>query len=100
MNYVEERHKLIITEIFNKYPYKFYVFGSRAKGTAKKFSDLDICFFENIPLNVQSHLEEDFEESNLPYTVDLINWSNCDYSFQQAIEKDLIPIIDLPINSL
>ena len=92
MNYIEERHKKIIIEVLNKYPYKFYVFGSRAKGVAKKFSDLDICFFDDIPWNIRAHIEEDFEESNLPYTVDMVDWNMCDDSFKQIIKREMIPI--------
>ncbi len=92
MIYVEESHKKIITEILSKYPYKFYAFGSRVKGTAKKFSDLDLCFFDNIPWNIRAHIEEDFEESNLPYTVDIVDWNMCDDSFKQIIKQDMLPI--------
>ena len=98
MNYVEEKHKKIITEILAKYPYEFYVFGSRAKGKAKKFSDLDICFFDNIPWSIRAHLDEDFEESNLPYTVDIVDFNMCDDNFKQAIKSDLIPISHLLTN--
>lgn len=46
--------------------------GSRAKGTAGKLSDLDLCYQEEIPWNVLSHIREDFENSNLPFKVDLV----------------------------
>lgn len=85
----EERHKKIIQDVLKKYPYTFYAFGSRATGIAKRFSDLDLCFFEDIPWNVKSQIEEDFEESNLPYTVDLVDWRKCDAEFQNMIKKDL-----------
>ena len=89
---LEERHKEIINRILVKYPYKFYAFGSRTKGTAKKFSDLDLCFFDDIPWNIRVHIEEDFEESNLPFTVDVIDWNMCNDSFQRVIKEDLVPL--------
>lgn len=92
---IEEKYQKIIKDILSKYPYSFYAFGSRAKGKAKKFSDLDICFFSNIPWNVKSHIDEDFEESDIPYTVDLIDLSLCDESFRNLIQKDLIPLQEL-----
>ena len=46
---IEKRHFEILQSILNKYPYYFYAYGSRVKGTARKFSDLDICYQENIP---------------------------------------------------
>ncbi|CAG8821255.1 1131_t:CDS:2 [Gigaspora margarita] len=62
-----------LDQLLVKYPYRFYAYGSRVKGTARKFSDLDLCYQENIPENILSHLREDFEESNLPFKVDLVN---------------------------
>ncbi len=92
MIFAEERHKNIIKDILSKYPYSFYAFGSRVKVTNKKLSDLDLCFFDNIPSNTRSHIDEDFEESDLPFTVDIVDWNMCDESFKKIIEKDLVCI--------
>ena len=46
---IENRHLEILRSILSKYPYKFYAYGSRVKGTAKKYSDLDLCYQEEIP---------------------------------------------------
>ena len=92
MIHTEKKYLKIILKILSKYPYKFYVFGSRARGDHRKLSDLDLCYYENIPLNIISHIREDFEESNLPYTVDLVNWNTCDTNFQTLIKPDLIEI--------
>jgi predicted nucleotidyltransferase len=97
---IEERHKKIIFDILNKHPYHFYAFGSRVKGKAKRFSDLDLCFFDKIPDKVISDLEEQFEESNLPYTVDIVDWNSCDPSFQEIIKKDAISFVNPTNNSL
>ncbi len=86
---LEIRHLEIVQAILKKYPYTFYAFGSRAKDKAKRFSDLDICFKDPIPLNTQSHIEEDFEESNLPFKVDVVDWHQMTKDFQSLIEKDL-----------
>ena len=88
----EERHLRIILDILKKYPYKFYAFGSRVKGNHRKLSDLDLCFFDPIPWNVRSHIEEDFEESDLPYKVDLVDFNLCDEKFQSIILKDMVEI--------
>ncbi len=89
---LEEKYQNIIKNILQKYPYSFYLFGSRAKGKAKKFSDLDIGFFDPIPWNVRGHIDEDFDESDIPYTVDLIDLSLCDKNFEKMLRKDLIPL--------
>jgi len=85
----ENRHLEIIKKILSKYPYQFYAYGSRTKGTARKLSDLDICFYEEIPWNVLSHIEEDFENSDLPFKVDLVAWKWMDFQFQELIKGDL-----------
>ncbi|CAI2183034.1 2347_t:CDS:10 [Funneliformis geosporum] len=46
---IETRHQAMLKGILTKYPYHFYAYGSRVKGTARKFSDLDICYQEEIP---------------------------------------------------
>jgi predicted nucleotidyltransferase len=63
----------IIKQILSKHPYQFYAYGSRTKGLAKKYSDLDLCYQEVIPLEIISDLREEFVESDLPFTVELVN---------------------------
>ena len=92
MLFMEPKHFKIVQDILSKYPYTFYAFGSRARGNPKQLSDLDLCFFDDIPLNTQAHLEEDFEESDLPYKVDIVNWNKCSESFQKIIKEDLVCI--------
>lgn len=62
----------ILQQILNKYPCKFYAYGSRVKGTSRKFSDLDICYYD-IPDLVISDIREELENSDLPFIVELVN---------------------------
>jgi len=79
----------ILQKILSKYPYRFYAYGSRTKGTARKFSDLDICYQEEIPDEVVCQIKEELEESNLPFIVELVNWKQMRPQFQELIRKDL-----------
>ncbi len=90
MIHMEERHWKIVQDILSHYPYTFYAFGSRAKGREKRFSDLDLCFTDSIPYNVQAHIDEDFEESDLPFKVDIIDWNSMSPDFQERIRQDLV----------
>ncbi|KLL02557.1 MAG: hypothetical protein MRERC_1c175 [Mycoplasmataceae bacterium RC_NB112A] len=81
----------ILQQILNKYPYKFYAYGSRAKGAARKFSDLDICYYK-IPDLVIGDIREELENSDLPFMVELVNWKNMRPAFQEIIKKDLVLI--------
>ncbi|MDR1484401.1 MAG: nucleotidyltransferase domain-containing protein [Planctomycetaceae bacterium] len=52
-------------------------FGSRFKRTAKDYSDLDLVFVgkEKLGINRIGELREAFEESDLPYRVDVLDWN-------------------------
>jgi predicted nucleotidyltransferase len=89
---MEPRHYKIVKDILSKYSYTFYAFGSRVHGNPKPLSDLDICFFENIPWNIRSHIDEDFEESDLPYKIDVVDWNTCSDEFRAQIKPDLVRI--------
>ena len=89
---LEKRHWKIIQQILSKYPYQFYAYGSRVKDSAWKLSDLDLCYYDNIPSSVICEMREEFEQSNLPFMVELVNWKHMRPAFQKNIEKDLILI--------
>jgi len=86
----------ILQSILSKYPYQFYAYGSRAKGTAKKYSDLDLCYQENIPSYKVVELEEELENSDLPFMVELVSWKSITSIRQKNIQKDLI-LVSAPI---
>ncbi|CAI2180939.1 662_t:CDS:2 [Funneliformis geosporum] len=56
------------------------------KNQAREYSDLDICYYEEMPWNVFSRLKEDLEKSYLPFRVDLEHLNNCACLEQQAKE--------------
>ena len=86
---IKEKYLNIIKEILKKYSYTFYVYGSRAKKKARKNSDLDLCYKEKIPRKVLFDIKEQFEESDLPFKVDIVSWEDMNPTFQKLIEKDL-----------
>jgi len=85
-----EKHWNIIRQILSKYPYRFYAYGSRVKGTARQFSDLDLCYQEEMPLSALSQIREEFTESNLPFEVELVNWKYMRPRFREIIKEDLV----------
>lgn len=52
--------------------YKFYIFGSRAKGTYKNTSDIDIAIFENVKEKDKFKIMNEFDLLNIIYKVDLV----------------------------
>ena len=66
----------ILFFILKKYAKNIFwvkLFGSRARGDFRKTSDIDLAFLLRNPI---LHLiRDDFEQSGLPYTVDLVDYS-------------------------
>ena len=64
-----------------------WAFGSRAGGKARKYSDLDLVVVgsEPIPNYIYDQLVEDFDESELPIRVDLLDWNRIDDTFKPYI---------------
>jgi uncharacterized protein len=67
-----------------------WAFGSRVKGTARQFSDLDIGLDGAQALGVEkkANLKLAFSESNLPFLVDVVDLATCSSAFAQAIAKE------------
>jgi len=67
-----------INDVFLSYPQieKAVVFGSRAKGTFRDGSDIDICLFGNIDFVLLQNIEISLDSLNLPYTIDLVVYEN------------------------
>jgi len=71
-----------------------WVYGSRAKQTSGPRSDLDLVVFSQTEQQRQvANLREAFEESNLPFRVDLFVWDEVPANFRNVIEKDHVVLI-------
>ena len=69
-----------------------WAFGSRATGAAKPYSDLDIAIITTRPVGLQciAELAEAFSESDLPWKVDVVDWSTTSEHFRRIIERDRV----------
>lgn len=68
-------------------------FGSRARGSAKHASDLDLLVMCDEPLSPRAHalLADAFAESDLPFKVDVIDASTVAPAFlQQILEPSIV----------
>jgi type I restriction enzyme S subunit len=67
-----------------------WAFGSRAKGSAKPYSDLDLAVITDVPLDLDAlgALKEAFSESDLPFRVDVVDWAATKQTFRDIIERD------------
>jgi predicted nucleotidyltransferase len=87
---LEPKHLTIVKEIIKKYEVNVYVFGSRVKNSAKPLSDLDLCLKNNYDKSTVRKLQDAFEESDLPFKVDIVVWSELSDGFKNHIESDLV----------
>ena len=94
INGITEKEREIINNIINKYPYEFYAYGSRVKGDFTKGSDLDILIKSDneIPIKIIEELKLKFNESRIPYIVNITIYSNISDDFYNLIKKDLIKL--------
>ncbi len=69
-------------------------FGSRVKGTARRYSDLDLAILSAtpLPLAVTGAIREDFTESSLPFRVDVLDWATTSEPFRRVVEQNSVVI--------
>ena len=89
-------HWQIVRDILQKHvPDKeVWAFGSRAKRSARKYSDLDLVIVTDKPLGLDTSaaLSDDFAESDLPFKVDIVDWATTSESFRRIIEQEKVAL--------
>ncbi len=72
---LDQRVISLLKEVFERYPEvkKVYLFGSRAKGNAKKGSDIDL-FLVAPDMSFERYLSlyAELEDLDIPYKIDLV----------------------------
>ena len=86
LNNSEKEIKDIIFQFLDPKQYQVFIFGSRATGKAPKYSDYDIGIWGKKPLppKIKILIEEALEESDLPYTVDVVDFSLVPSNFKKV----------------
>ena len=74
--------------------YQVFVFGSRATNIHRKFSDIDIGISSVIPVpsGVLLNIEEELENSDIPYLVDVVDFSAVSHRFKNYASQQIIPL--------
>ena len=75
--YLDKTKQILFSHI-KGYPVRAYLYGSWAQGNPQRTSDIDVALLpkEPLPLHLLNHLREAFEESDIPYPVEIVNLSN------------------------
>jgi len=86
----EKEIKRIISKFLDPKEYQIFIFGSRAAGRAKKYSDYDIGIWgkKSVPWHILAMINESLEESDIPYKVDIVDFSLLSPEFRKiALSK-------------
>lgn len=91
----ETQKKIVMTILESIIPdYQVWVFGSRLKGaTPKAYSDLDLAVLNKdsltgLSLELLAELREAFDESDLPWKVDVVNYAGVSEEFKAIIKSN------------
>jgi type I restriction enzyme S subunit len=90
---LEAQHRRIVQEVLAAHlptGFSVRVFGSRAKGKPKPYSDLDLAVKGDEPLTLAElgDLGDAFSESDLPFKVDVVDWRSASAFMQEIIDRD------------
>ncbi len=93
---LEPRHRDEVRRILARHTpqARAYVFGSRAGGASKRFSDLDLALEIEGEFTIEAlaKLRQAFSESDLPMSVDIVDWNTIDPEFRAVIAPQRIPL--------
>lgn len=72
-----------------------WVFGSRAIGRARAYSDLDLAIDAGrvLSLDEMAGLRDDFTESDLPWLVDVVDCRGVSDGFRASIAASLVKLL-------
>lgn len=90
---IEDNIKKIIFRHLSPKKYKIFVYGSRATGKARKWSDYDIGVMgkEEAPQAVLASASEELENSNIPVNVDVVDFHHVSDRFKNLALYKIIP---------
>lgn len=94
---LQDCHAAIVRDILRAHlplGTKVFVFGSRARGGARRYSDLDLALDNEQPLGLKllGAIAEALSESDLPFKVDLLDLQTVESAFRERIAGDFVPL--------
>jgi len=89
---IQKEHLDMLKHILNLHipGHEVRAFGSRVKGTNRKFSDLDLAIVGNGKLDNRSlwKLKNTLMESRLPFRVDVLDYNSISENFRKIIDNE------------
>lgn len=70
-----------------------WIFGSRARGDHKEFSDLDLMVESKADVSAKvGKIQEILEDGNFPYKVDIVQHKDFAESYRESFEADKVEL--------
>lgn len=89
MVFISDEEREIVLDIIKRFcsQCSVWVFGSRYTGNHKPYSDLDLVIIceEKISFKELGKIQDAFEESELNFSVDVLDWNRISEEFQKII---------------
>ncbi|HCU24536.1 MAG TPA: nucleotidyltransferase domain-containing protein [Deltaproteobacteria bacterium] len=87
--YLDEVRSILFNSL-PKHSVRIYLFGSWARGKAQRISDIDVGIWplQALPPAQLSRLREQFEESHIPYPVEIVDLSTVSPEFRERVLKE------------
>ena len=82
--------RAIVRRVVGSLPVRVFLFGSRALGTSRPTSDIDLALLPNgpVPPDLVARLRDEFEDSAIPYPVDVVDLSQVDERFREKVLRE------------
>ena len=98
-NDLSANHRRLVLHILHAHlprSIKAWVFGSRATGRARRYSDLDLVIDagRRLTLDEVANLAEAFRDSDLPYRVDFVDWHDIDDRWRRTIATERVALTE------
>lgn len=91
---LHSKHLKTLQTLFSKHPAitQALLFGSRALGTHKESSDIDIALKGDITPTLLAHLKEELEDSTLPYFCDILDYERAPQELKEHIDTHALSL--------
>ncbi|MBU2592626.1 MAG: nucleotidyltransferase domain-containing protein [Patescibacteria group bacterium] len=89
---LKKQIKTAVRKYLGDSSYRIFLFGSRATGENRKMSDVDLGILgkKSIPSFVKVKIEEELENSEIPFKIDLVDFKKVSTSFRETAMKKVV----------
>lgn len=91
---VKKQIKDAVKKYLSDTNYKVFIFGSRASGEHRRWSDIDVGILgrQKIPGSTIMKIEEELENSRIPFKIDIVDFKTVSGQFYSLAFKKVITL--------